>query len=350
MSASSRPDNRPSRGRGLAFIAVCAVVAGAVAVYALLGDRRTSATPGSDETVTVDAARIATLRGSPHLLFRITALGPSYGRVGIVPLADPGADPAVTPLSCDRVHASAGYGLCLQAARGVFTTYRAVVFDSSLAERHSFKLAGAPSRTRVAPKTPFGTATVFVSGDSYAAGGFSTRTTIFDFRDNSSIGDLETFQVTRDGAPFKRQDFNFWGVTFDAQGDRFYATLSTQGALHLVEGSIAGRTMRVIADDVECPSLSPDGTRLVYKARITQAGRVSWRLRVLTLASGARVELSETRNVDDQAEWLDNEHVLYALPRESPASGSSDIWSVRADGAGEPRLFVRDAWSPAVVR
>ena len=52
--------------------------------------------------------------------------------------------------------------------------------------------------------------------------------------------------------------------------------------------------------------------------------------------------LAETRNVDDQAEWLDDGRVLYGL--------DDSIWVVAADGSGEPRLLLSSADSPAVVR
>src|SRR3712207_7448541 len=52
---------------------------------------------------------------------------------------------------------------------------------------------------------------------------------------------------------------------------RSYATMATggrvaqvgnRGGTHLIEGSVSGRTAKVIHDNVECPSLSPDGTRI----------------------------------------------------------------------------------------
>ena len=52
--------------------------------------------------------------------------------------------------------------------------------------------------------------------------------------------------------------------------------------------------------------------------------------------------LAELRSVDDQAEWLDDDTVLYGL--------DGDVWSVPADGTGEPERFLADADSPAVVR
>ena len=59
--------------------------------------------------------------------------------------------------------------------------------------------------------------------------------------------------------------------------------------------------------------------------------------------------LAETRSVDDQAEWLDDEHVLYGLPRTGGAAATSDVW-VAAPTAPAPRVLVHDAWSPSVVR
>jgi hypothetical protein len=52
--------------------------------------------------------------------------------------------------------------------------------------------------------------------------------------------------------------------------------------------------------------------------------------------------LAETRPIDDQAEWLDDDHVLYRTGEET--------WMVPADGSGTPKRFLRSADSPAVVR
>jgi Tol biopolymer transport system component len=108
--------------------------------------------------------------------------------------------------------------------------------------------------------------------------------------------------------------------------------------MYLVEGDVAARTARVVHSGVECPSLSPDETRIAYKHREGD----KWRLQVLDLASGRETVLAETRSVDDQVEWLDDGRILYGL--------LGDIWVVRADGKGRPRIYIPDALSPAVVR
>jgi Tol biopolymer transport system component len=152
------------------------------------------------------------------------------------------------------------------------------------------------------------------------------------------LANLEKFDVTRDGKPFKAIDFNFWGVTFTRDERRFYATLSTGGEFYLVEGDIASRQARVIAEGVECPSLSPDEKRIAFKRRQGN----DWRLHVLDLETKREVALAETRSVDDQVEWLDDDRILYGLIQ--------DVWVVRADGSGVPRIYIPNALSPAVVR
>jgi hypothetical protein len=59
--------------------------------------------------------------------------------------------------------------------------------------------------------------------------------------------------------------------------------------------------------------------------------------------------LSETASVDDQVEWLDNESILYQHIDPDPPPWLS-IMRVRADGTGQPEVFLAGASSPAVVR
>ena len=68
---------------------------------------------------------------------------------------------------------------------------------------------------------------------------------------------------------------------------------------------------------------------------------MKWRISVLSLDTLADHPLAETRNVDDQAEWLDNSTVLYSV--------ESDTYAVAADGTGAPRLFAHRADSPVVL-
>jgi hypothetical protein len=102
--------------------------------------------------------------------------------------------------------------------------------------------------------------------------------------------------------------------------------------------------------DIECPALSPDDTRVAFKKRQSGTwGPVTWRLAVLQLATEREWFLNETRNVDDQAEWLDDATVLYTLPDHTSRSAAMHTWAVPADGGGEPRLFAAHAYSPVVI-
>jgi hypothetical protein len=339
----------PERRPVAVFLLVCVAAAVAVVGYALVSRARIAPSSSMPGAPVQDRARLDELRRAPHVVYRSTALGPAYGRVTIASAADPGNAPYATSLECDRVYAAASRGLCLNASRGVFTRYQAVPFDAAFQPLQPHTLEGTPSRTQVSRSGRRGASTVFVSGDSYAGGAFSTRTTIFDFETGTSSGDLEQFAVTKDNAPFKAADFNFWGVTF-ADDDRYYATLASAGRIYLVEGSVSARTMRVLREGVECPSLSPDGTRIAFKARTTARGLLTWRLHVLDLATMRDTPIAETRNVDDQAAWFDDRHVMYALPRQEAGSGSSDVWMTPADGTGAPQLLLEHAASPSVVR
>ena len=107
--------------------------------------------------------------------------------------------------------------------------------------------------------------------------------------------------------------------------------------------------MRSVRTDAECPSLSPDGTRVAYKKRLGSNKPGEWRLAVLDLSTGRETLLAETRSVDDQAEWLDDHQVLYGLSRQGAEGTISDIWAVPADGTGAPRVLIAQASSPAVV-
>ena len=63
---------------------------------------------------------------------------------------------------------------------------------------------------------------------------------------------------------------------------------------------------------------------------------------MLDLATMRETPLAETRSVDDQAEWLDDDRVLYGI--------DGEVWVVSADGTGKPSRYMAEADSPAVVR
>ena len=190
--------------------------------------------------------------------------------------------------------------------------------------------------------------TVFVSGHSYADGGFSTHTTIFDVASGAELGELEQFAVYRDGERIQAPDFNFWGVTFARDSNRFYATLGTAGKTYLLEGDLQARRLRVLREGVECPSLSPDNTRIAFKRLVSAGSRPVWQVAVLDLATLQETVLPlETHSVDDQIEWLDDEQVVYGLPAETATpSARTDVWALRVDGSAPPGCCSRGPGRP----
>jgi hypothetical protein len=281
------------------------------------------------------------LPDGPLVLFRSLdrSRPATYGEIGFAPLDSPAVRRTNTGRVCERVHYASGRGVCL--AKDGALSYRAIVFDAHLRKQHELALSGFPSRARVSPDGRYGAFTVFQTGHSYAdLGQLSTKTSIVDLASGEAVvHSLESLSVTRDQERLSSPDFNFWGVTFAQDSNRFYATLATGGKTYLVEGDLGGRSARVLRENAECPSLSPDGTRIAYKKRVGDPA--VWQFHVLDLATGTETPLAESRVLDDQLEWLDERNVLYRVGEE--------VWTVPADGSGAPRRFLAKADSPAVV-
>ncbi|MET7619578.1 hypothetical protein [Streptomyces sp. NPDC005408] len=243
--------------------------------------------------------------------------------------------------SCDRFYAAGGTALCLRRRPGLPPRAYAVVLDRRLREVRRIALPGIPNRARVSASGRMLSWTMFASGDSYATSAFSTRTSILDLRTGYLVKNMEQIPLTIDGRRHHAPDLNYWGVTFARDDNRFYATVSTGGRTHLVEGDMRRWSARALRANAECPSLSPDNTRIAFKKKVSGDPGRPWRLYVLDLRTMSEHPLAERQSVDDQAAWLDDRTLAYGR--------GGDIWTVPADGSGEPRLLVPDASSPASV-
>jgi hypothetical protein len=322
-----------SRTRAFAaLITLCALVAIGAVATAVLGQQSTTGPKRS--------AALA----KPYVIFRALDknAGPAHlGELTSTEASAPGQVRRATGRLCDRVYAVASAGICVARSRSLTGAYEAQILGPDGKLRHKVGLEGVPSRARVSPDGRYGTTTTFVTGDSYAkAGAFSTRALIIDMQRGAAITDLEKFTVSDHGRVVDAADVQYWGVTFARDSDTFYATLATGGRTHLIKGSISERTATVIRDNVECPSLSPDGTRIAYKRRDGKPWH--WRLHVLDLRTGADVAVAERRPIDDQAEWLDNARLLYGI--------GVDVWVAPADGGGRAQRFLAHAASPSTQR
>lgn len=337
----------PGVRRRVAFAALTLVVLAGTAWYVVTDFERARAEQNAPSRVEVTEGVL----DGPHVLFRGTASGELYGRVAAVALDDLSGPREVTPVVCDRVSSQGATTVCLRTRRGVVTTYEAEVLDEEWRTTATWSLPGIPSRTQLSPDGLVAT-TAFVTGHSYSQSGFSTETMVRDVDGAKVSGNLEDFTLLADGERVAPVDRNVWGVTF--VDDRyFYATVRSQSLGHtwLVRGDLTERTLVTVLDGVECPSLSPDGTRLAFKRDVAADGAATphWTPAVLDLATLEVTVLdAEERTVDDQMTWLDDTTLLYGLSR-ADEPGTTDVWSLAADGASGPAVAIPQAWSPSVV-
>ncbi|MQY07910.1 TolB family protein [Actinomadura macrotermitis] len=321
------------RRRTVVVVAAAGLLAATGATYSAMAARRDDPGP---RAATLDLGR------GGQLMYRAGS-----GRVASAPLAAPASAPALGARSCARFYAANGTGACLATQAGPVPGTSMTVLDRSMREVGKVKLAGVPNRARVSPSGRMVSWTVFVRGDAYNETGFSTWTGILDTRTGYTVVNMEQIPLFKDGRRYRSPDVNYWGVTFAADDNRFYASMSSKGRTYLVQGDYGAWEAKVLRENLECPSLSPDGRRLAFKKRVSADPARPWRLYVLDLATMRETALAETASVDDQAAWLDDRTVMYALPRQG---GGSDVWSVPADGSGTPSRLVPGASSPVAVR
>ncbi len=256
------------------------LVAGGALAAAIRGEDKPAAVSQDADT----ALATTQSEGQPTVVYRAAG---QRGQVDIAELKPAPGAPMRSAMKCDRVYFAAGRGICLARGGGFAAGYQAQLFDSRLRVRHRVSLQGVPSRARVSPDGRYGAVTLFVTGHAYAAAGsFSTATTLIDLTTGTKIAGLEDFTVFKGSRQVNAVDVNFWGVTFARDSDVFYATLATGGKTYLIRGSVKAKTARVLHENVECPSLSPDGTRIAYKSR-TGSKKNPWRLTVLDLSDDA---------------------------------------------------------------
>lgn len=272
----------------------------------------------------------------PGLYFR----DPATGRIA----RQDGPDARRVPggPSCERFHAAGAHALCLRKLPGVPARTEALVLDRRLRQIRRVTVPGIPNRARVSASGQLLSWTTFTTGDSYSTAAFSTRTSILDLRTGYLIKSMEQIPLTVDGARHHDSDVNYWGVSFARDDNRFYATVSTRGRTHLVEGDLRDWSAKALRTNAECPSLSPDDTRVAFKKKVSDDPRAPWRLYVLDLATMREHPLAEPHSVDDQPAWLDDATVAYGL--------DGNVRSVPADGTGASRLLVPGGSSPASVR
>ena len=188
-----------------------------------------------------------------------------------------------------------------------------IVLDANLSERHRETLPGTPSRARVSPDGRIVNWTLFVTGDSYAATGFSTRSGLYEVETGRLVKTVEELAVFVDGKPVLRLGRELLGYHFRCRRQPFLRDDGEQGE----DVPDRGRLPRRIEgprslENVECPSLSPDGRRIAYKQKNPDG---VWRLAVLDLTTRAVTHPAEApATIDDQPRLAGQQHPSLSDP------------------------------------
>lgn len=337
----SQPANRFSkRTRYLMLLVLAVLVLAASGIYAYQAFARYQLRTSGPS----DAAVTDSLPATDRIIFRNTAFGQGYGMIGAVNLAEPAGPRQIGQTACDRVYAASGVVSCLRTERGIPTTFRTLVLDTQGNQIEDWALAGVPSRTRVSPGGLVAT-TSFVTGHSYATDSFSTETTIKSVT-GDDYGNLEDHAIIIDGQELTSIDRNVWGVSF-VNEQEYYATVASGGNTWLVRGDISKKLMTSVRSNAECPSVSPDRKQVAYKKRRSGAGPVHWDIAVLDLRTEKEIVIQQSDGFDDQPEWLDNNTLLFGMPRPDTV-GDSDVYKISTQPGALPELFIEHAWSPSV--
>jgi hypothetical protein len=255
---------------------------------------------------------------------------------------------------CDRVHAGGGVLVCVRSdtAFGAPAAGTATIrsLDDPTRPEIDWFPTGLPSRARVAPDGSRFAVTSFVTGHSYlAVGEFSTETVISTPRLGPGTVWGDAIEVRPDAERYRAVDGNWWGVTFvPGQPDAVYATYGSGGVAEVLRVDAATGIAEPALPLGACPSVSPDGRYVVFKRRVEGASAPR-SLIVRDLRSGEEWELGETRFVDDQVEWLDDDTVLYAMNRDDATlvQPVADVWAVDVAPGAVPSVLVPFAASPA---
>ena len=278
--SSPQPPSEPDRSRRRAFIAllaVCLLLGGGFVAWAAVrdddgdgGEAVTLGTGAAGPTADGSASTGDTSRrrGSSSSNVKRDA---AYAHMALLPPDGQGRADG-HELVCERAHFSAGRGLCLLGKQGVDRDQvrRPGRWTTSFQRRcTSRRSRGILSRARVSPDGRYGATTAFVAGHSYAdVGKFSTSTKIIDMASGKELGDLEDFEVTKDGKLVDDVRPQLLGRHV-RRGQRplLRDARHRRNGTWLIEGSVSGRSAHTLHENVECPSLSPDGKRIAYKKR-----------------------------------------------------------------------------------
>lgn len=239
---------------------------------------------------------------------------------------------AETPLKCMRIHsASSGELACMTQIvpqglpnAGKLSPPMVYIYSADLRILYAHPATGnTPSRVQMSADGSMVGFTSFTSGTSYADGAgvnFMTSTRVGPADKPDQTSNLKDWRLLQDGKVLRSPNVQYWGVSFLPQNSNFfYVTVYINDARHIARGDVRQRELVIIFTGAECPSVSPDGTRIAVKRQIS---RTSWRPAVITLDTLAVTEFDVKDFVDDQIVWFNNGVLMFQVS-EAPILGST---------------------------
>jgi len=253
----------------------------------------------------------------------------------------------ILDIRCLRLHATNQALICLNNPRissNVAALYNISGDETSIINSWATL---SPSRARISNDNKHASTTVFASGSSYEdVGEFKTFVEMIDVENSDERKRLSEYTYDEaDAKKFSNLDGNFWGVTF-APDNAFYATFGLGNDVEIIKGSLSEESIESTKFVGSCPSVSPDGKTLVFKERVGD----KFQLVAVNLVTDEKTVLNESRSVDDQVEWLDNETILYSIHKDEEVEEVQpefDIWSLKINNSSSPELFLPNADSPS---
>jgi len=291
------------------------------------------------------AAGLAPRPGEVLVVNRVP--GDDYGRLAI---RHSDGSRTLLDRSCLRVHIGGDNGVCLSEDEAFLGSHLTSFFPVINPAHDILSYPSVlPSRARISPDGRFSATTGFISGSSYAdISGDTSTLTIVDEIEFGASRTASGFSVNANDSRYTNEG-QYWGITF-GRDDDFYVTGFYGELPEIMRGSLNDFSLEPTGWIGSCPSLSPDGQTLIFKEQRQDGG---FDLVAVNVATQEKRPLAETRSVDDQVEWLDNDTILYALHPEggdTPVQPEFDIWMLDIALGTEPVLFLPGADSPAVAR
>lgn len=274
-------------------------------------------------------------------------------RSGRISIIEPDGTRTVLPRPCARFAAAAGQGVCVGTGPSLFSESVADIFDPTTQYLRPTQglLSGFPGRAAVSPDGSLASISTWTARDGYQP--LARRNTevwiVDNTADESEPVDLRSFTRTDSN----RGRDQFWAVTFGPDNNTFWVTAIRDGVPEIMQGRFSDRTLEPTGIAGSEPSISPDGSTLVYVAP-------EGALMAHNLRTDVSIPLGEEGPIEDQPTWADHDTVLYATAdngqpadrvrsTESP-SATFTIWALDVALNTTPRVFAEDADAPAVYR